>query len=433
MSTGSGIPQVRGVIIGKLRYSWLGVLVVKFIDGVLSLFGGLSLGREGPSIQMGACVASGVGERVAKSRAENNVLIAAGASAGLSAAFGAPLAAVIFAFEELFRYLSPITLLATIISAVVSDFVCGLIIGTAPVFNFDVSTMLSLSHYWLLLVLGAICGLAGAGYNIGLLWTQNMYEKLCNRFKHFSLVPCFLIAIPVAFLLPVTLGSGHQVLDVLTPEAGIGYLLVLLVVKYIWSTLSFSSGCPGGIFFPLLILGAAIGSVFSACAIQLGIIDPSLFYNFVILSMSAMFAAIVRAPITGIILLTEMTGNYAHLLPLTLVSVIAYFVADAVKVKPIYDSLLERMTAGKTSAYAGTNARITTGLVVHQGAAAAGKRIEEIGLAPGMLIISIRRGEQDVLAQPTTQVEVGDYLTVLMDRSTETAAREHLAKLFSAR
>jgi NhaP-type Na+/H+ and K+/H+ antiporter len=161
-------------------------------------------------------------------------------------------------------------------------------------------------------------------------------------------------------------------------------------------------------------------------------VPDGLFYNFVVLGMAGMFASIVRAPITGIILLTEMTGTLTHLLSLTVISLIAYFVADRLHVKPIYDSLLENMTQDKdgTSPVAHPRARITTAMVVHHGAKAAGARIQDIDMPAGTLLISVRRNQEEILPHKDMVIQAGDYLVFLMERANETDEREKLKGLF---
>ena len=136
MISGSGIPQVKGIMMGYIKDTWFGTLCLKFIGGTVAILGGLSLGREGPSVQLGACVAEGVTKKVKATRMEKKVLIASGASAGLSAAFNAPLAGVVFALEEIFKYFSPLILLSTMAAAVAADFVAKNVFGMEHVFQF---------------------------------------------------------------------------------------------------------------------------------------------------------------------------------------------------------------------------------------------------------------------------------------------------------
>ncbi|MDR1016187.1 MAG: ClC family H(+)/Cl(-) exchange transporter [Coriobacteriales bacterium] len=428
MATGSGIPQVHGLIIGKVDYPWLRTLLAKFAGGALTVFAGLSVGSSGPSIQMGAAVASGASKLFGRSHTERNILIAAGAAGGLSAAFGAPLAAVIFVFEQILRYLSPVTLLSAIAASVVSDFVASFVFGLQPIFNFAVVQSLPLQDYWILLLLGVTAGLAGAGYTAGLLLMQKVYQKLYRRFKLFSLAPAFLLSLIFAIFLPQVIGSGHDLLGLINPGTGLLFLAVLLVCKYAWSSLAFSSGAPGGIFFPMLVLGALLGAVCGKLALMLPWVSPDLFYNFVILGMVAIFSAIMRTPITGIVLLTEMTGTVTQLLPLTAVALIAYFVADRLRVKPIIDALLEALSQAKTKASQRPGGRVQLHFVVPQGSPLIGRTLEWLWreLPAGVLLIGVRRGPQDLIPQPGMQVQPSDSLLFIAERAQESLKRAQL-------
>lgn len=343
MISGSGIPQLEGILKGyfRKRKSWWNTLILKIAGGAISIAGGLSLGREGPSIQLGACVAEGVSKKMCHSRQEKKILIASGASAGLAAAFNAPMAGVIFALEEIFKYFSPTILLSTMSAVVAADFVSKKFFGMAPVFDFTITQAIPLNSYGILILLGILLGTFGAFYN----WTLDKTKKLFTKIKCLNtrtriLVP-FFCALILGLVFPVVLCGGHRVLEQLTPGNSICFILLIFAVKFIFSMISFGSGAPGGIFFPLLILGASLGSVYALVLINYTGLDASYFYNFIILAMAGYFTAIVRAPITGVVLIMEMTGSFSHMLSLTVVSVTAYVVAELLHSTPVYDKLLE--------------------------------------------------------------------------------------------
>ncbi len=345
MISGSGIPQLKGILAGHLENRWFHTLCAKFTGGALAILGGLSLGREGPSVQLGACVAEGVSKKLKLTEEERNRLIAGGASAGLSAAFNAPLAGVVFALEELFDSFSPLLILSVMAASVSADFLSKAVFGLQPIFQFPESGVLPLSSYWMLLLLGVILGICGVLYNKILLGTQALYKKWIPVDKR-PLIP-FILAGILGLLFPVILCGGHEMLSYLDLSAGFWFLFLLLAAKFLFSMISFGSGTPGGIFFPLLIIGATIGALFGTMSVHLFGVSTDLFFLFVILAMAGYFTAIVRAPITGIILICEMTGGFENLLALTIVSFVAYGVTELLKSKPIYESLLENLLKGK--------------------------------------------------------------------------------------
>jgi H+/Cl- antiporter ClcA len=423
MSAGSGIPQVKAVISGYFKDKWYKTMLAKIFGGALAILGGLSLGREGPSIQLGATAADGIGKRLTKSRAERKILIAAGASAGLSAAFNAPLAGVIFAFEEIFGYLSPATMLATTVAAVIADYISlGFFEGT--VFEFQVAESVALSQYWTLLVLGVVTGLAGAFYNFALVKTQKTYNKIFAKLKMFKPMPVFALAFVVGIIFPVILAGGHAVLENFIPEKTLLLILGITVAKFVFSVISFSSGVPGGIFFPLLIIGGGIGAVYAKTLLLTGQIDSTLFYHLIILAMAGFFSSIVRAPITGIILLSEMTGNFDHFLPLSLVCVISYVTAEVVKSKPIYDSLLENLLDKKIP-----DSEIDVGTImiteyVKIGSQIENKILKDISFPKDVLIVSIERLGEHITPNGNTILRAGDRLQILCKEADSHIARE---------
>jgi H+/Cl- antiporter ClcA len=432
MAGGSGIPQVKGIILGFLKDNWFSTLIVKFIGGATAILAGLSLGREGPSIQLGACVGDGLGKLLSKSRTERKILIAGGASAGLAAAFNAPLAGVMFAFEEIFRYLSPIILLATTVSAIIADYISKIFVGMTPIFSFDTSDAIPLNAYWILILLGALTGLAGAFYNKALIWAQLFYGRLWSnlRMKILKPVPIFAFAVFIGILFPLAIGSGHSVLEELRFSNSVRFFLALLAVKFVFSIVSFLSGAPGGIFFPLLILGALLGASFGKIAIDWWGMETALFDNFIILAMAGLFTAIVRAPITGIVLLTEMTGSFTHLLSLTIVSIVAYIVANTTGIPPIYDSLLGALLEGRQEGAYESSKRVIIEFVVHHGAASEGVYIKDLSLPKQCLILAVTRGDLNIIPHGDTRILANDFLTVLCDSDSEGEIRKLLRDYF---
>lgn len=425
---GSGIPQVKGELMGHFEAPWFSTLIAKFIGGAASILAGLSLGREGPSIQLGASVAKGIGQEWASSRAERRMMIAGGASAGLAAAFNAPLAGAMFAVEEIYKYLSPSLLVVVLASAMTGDFVSKMAFGLSPVFSFKTTGEVPLNLYWVLLLLGVALGGAGAVYNYALIGTQKLYKAL-NRLPESArpVVP-FLLAGVLGLIFPVVLGGGHQMLEELNGSTTLGLLCLMFVVKFLFSMVSFGSGAPGGIFFPLLILGGALGAI--AAKISGRFVSAELFDTFVVVAMAGYFAAIVRAPVTGTILLLEMTGSFDCLLPLIVVSFTAYLTADLIKSAPIYDSLLENLLHGGACEKRCDLARkIVVEQIVHHDSKAAGRAVRALGLPGECLLIAIRREGEELIPSGDTVIRGGDQLTFLVNERDEGKKRELLTRL----
>ena len=349
MISSSGIPQVEGEVSGRLSQNWKRVLPAKFAGGFLCMLGGLSLGREGPSIQLGAMAGQGISRALGRGKREEKFLMTCGASAGLSAAFHAPLAGMMFAVEEIHKTFSIPILLPVMTASVTADYIASHILGLDPVFHFQITEYLPQNYYWLLILLGILVGVSGVFYNWGMLKAQELYRKIPFLKETGRLLIAFLTAGVLGLVMPSVLGSGSGLIVSLTKgEMVLGMVVLTLVVKFLFSAVSFGSGAPGGIFFPLLILGALLGAVFAMTGAEFFGLDPVYINNFVLLGMTGFFTAIVRAPLTGIILLFEMSGSISQMLSLSIVSVTAYIVATLMRSEPIYDSLLKRILKADT-------------------------------------------------------------------------------------
>lgn len=297
MISGSGIPQVEGEVSGRLSQNWKRVLPAKFAGGFLCMLGGLSLGREGPSIQLGAMAGQGISRALGRGKREEKFLMTCGASAGLSAAFHAPLAGMMFAVEEIHKTFSIPILLPVMTASVTADYIASHILGLDPVFHFQITEYLPQNYYWLLILLGILVGVSGVFYNWGMLKAQELYRKIPFLKETGRLLIAFLTAGVLGLVMPSVLGSGSGLIVSLTKgEMVLGMVVLTLVVKFLFSAVSFGSGAPGGIFFPLLILGALLGAVFAMTGAEFFGLDPVYINNFVLLGMTGFFTAIVRAP-----------------------------------------------------------------------------------------------------------------------------------------
>lgn len=415
MSSGSGIPQVKGIILGLMKMRWLSVLITKFINGVLAIGAGLSLGREGPSVQLGAAVGQGISRQFGRSKLEENYLLTSGASAGLAAAFNAPLAGVIFSLEELHKNFSPAVLMSAVAAALTAVMVSQHFFGYNPVFNFVGLPVLPTENYWIVLLLGLLMGILGIGFNRCLIFSLSCYDHIpfSNTFK--IALPLMFAGI-LGFLLPEVLGGGNHLVDELAENSfSFIFLIILFTVKFFFTMLSFGSGVPGGIFLPMLVIGALGGSVFSHSLNFFGQLDSYYNTTIIVFSMAAYFSAIVKSPITGSILIMEMTGSFQHMFPLIIVSMTAYLVTDIAKVKPIYEQLLERslLKQGKIAPPLSTNDKIIIEAAVGINSALHGKQIKNIIWPPNSLLISIKRGDLEIIPKGNTKLMIGDYLYIL--------------------
>jgi len=433
MISGSGIPQVEGVLLRKLDMTWWKVILGKFMGGVLAIGSGLSLGREGPSVQLGAAVGQGFSKLFKRIKLEEKYLMTSGASAGLAAAFNAPLAGVMFALEEVHKNFSPLVLLSALSAALSADIVTSEFFGLKPVLDFKSLAVLPLKYYFYIILLGVILGILGVAFNKTLLKTQDLYAKQKWLSKELWVIIPLLLSVIIGLSLPAVLGGGNQLITslVITGNFPITILLVLLLVKFLFTMVCYGSGAPGGIFLPLLAIGALIGNVYGVVLVHFFNFDSIYINNFIILAMAGYFTAVVRAPITGTILITEMTGSFSYLLSLAIVSIAAYIVADLLRSKPIYESLLERILhkQGEGVVLGNEKNKSILEFAVCMGSKLDGKQIKEIQWPSHCLLVAVKRGEQEILPKGDTVIYPGDYLIVLTNEDKVSKINDALIEM----
>lgn len=431
MIKGSGIPQVEGQVMGIFHVCWWRVILKKFIGGVLAIGAGLSLGREGPSIQLGALAGEGLSKVLRRDETEQKYLLTCGASAGLAAAFNAPLAGMMFALEEVHKNFSLSVLLSALTSAVTADAVSKVFFGLTPVFDFGEIPTLPLIYYLALPFLGVLLGAGGWLYNKVLPAFQRGYRKITFVKRPFVMIIPFWAAGLAGIFMPELLGGGHHIIQLL--PAGnllLSYLALLLVGKFIFSMISFGSGAPGGIFFPLLVLGALLGAIFGQIAITYFGIPQQYYINFLLLGMAGMFTGIVRAPVTGIILIAEMSGAPAQMLPLAVVVVTAYLTADLLKSKPIYETLLENMRQGRKEEQESATEKVLLNFPVESGCRADGKAVGELRWPENCLVVSILRGGEELIPHGDTRIQAGDYVVVMCPQNNQSEYHSKIESKF---
>lgn len=349
LSSGSGIPQVQAENQGLVSMNALRVVLSKFAGGIAANIGGLSLGREGPSIQIGAASGKLLAQAFGRNEDETEYMISAGASAGLAAAFNAPMAGTLFTVEEMHKKFTPILLVPSLVASVFADFISKNIFGVGPAFVFHITRFISLPHYWHLLIFGVITGLLGAGFNRVLLLGLKFFDILKVHDLIKKMIPFLAMGI-TGYFAYLLLGGGHDLISEteLKPIA-LSVMIFLFIAKFVFTCMCYGSGAQGGIFLPVLVLGGLIGSIYYVFMNMLGVITLDYYSNFIILGMVGYLTAVVRSPILSIMLVTEMTRNFNSMLPCALVAIIAYVVANITRTEPVYESLLNRLVKNISS------------------------------------------------------------------------------------
>jgi len=310
------------------------------------------LGREGPPVQLGGNIGRMLLDIFRmKSTEARHSLLATGAAAGLSAAFNAPLAGILFIIEEMrlqFRY-SLISIKAVFVGVIMSSIVFRIFNGEHAVIEIGRLADAPVNTLWLYLLLGMIFGVVGVAFNQFIFRIQDLFQRLHGgRLSKVLLVGALLGGGcgVLGLLLPAAAGGGSSLIPLAAAgNFSIGMLLFLFIVRLATTLLCFCSGAPGGIFAPMLALGTLLGTAFGLCAAA-WLPDYHLqAATFAIAGMGALFAASVRAPLTGIVLVLEMTDNYQLILPMIITCLGATLLAQFLGGQPLYSSLLARTLA----------------------------------------------------------------------------------------
>lgn len=344
-ASGSGIPQVEAELEGTLPPPSLMLIPVKFVGGILAIGSGLLLGREGPSVQMGACIGGWLGRSLGLDASAVRMLLASGAAAGLATAFDAPIAGAVFILEELVRRFDLRTTASTLTTSVTAVAVSHVLHRPTRIFDVPQGPDVGLPQLGLALGVGLACGLTGWGYNRLLLGWLHLVAGL-RRIPVWSVAGGIGMGIAaLGCVVPEAVGGGESVARrlVLAP-ASLTTLAGLAVLRFLLGGLSYAARTPGGLFAPILALGALIGGLVGNIALQLLPSLPLAPTTLSFIGMAALFAAIVRSPATGIILVSEMAGSTGYVLPLMAACIGAECVAVSLGSEPVYDSLRRRLS-----------------------------------------------------------------------------------------
>ncbi len=353
LAAGSGVQHVEAVMRGEAEPAPLRVLPVKFVGGALALGSGLALGREGPTVQMGATIGDTLAKWMRMPALDMRRMQTAVAGAGLGVAFSAPLGGAIFAFEEVARGFSLRLVVATLLATATATGVAWWLIGDAPDFVVEAPPLPVWSSLIPFLLFGLLLGAAGVAYNRLVVFFLDLGDR-------FAAVPPELRAAAIGGLIglvlwiePVLVGGGDELNQwILEGRAPVVSIVIVLLIRWFLAPISYAASTPGGLFAPLLLLGTAFGALFAAAgnavlpALEL---DP---VAFSIVGMAAFFAAVVRAPLTGVVLIVEMTATTTQIVPMLGTTTAAVLAATWLRGQPVYDTLRLRMLEARARAAA---------------------------------------------------------------------------------
>ena len=347
-AAGSGIPQVKASYALHAGNVPMRDSIGKFILGIIQIGSGASLGREGPTVQICAGISSFLARTLALSTRNQRRMAAVGVAAGIAAAFNAPISAVTFTLEEVIGDLDQTMLSGVIVAAAIAASVERMILGRHPVFELKyVDPLVPASSLLFYVLLGAAAAVASVAFTDSLLGLRARFKQLTAvpKWVHPAIGGAMTGALAVVALLWVKqrgiAGGGYDTLSLaLNGSLAVRVLLILCVLKLVATVCSYSSGGAGGIFAPSLFIGGMLGGA-------IGFLDVAVFHHasgtlgaFALVGMGAVFAGIVRAPMTSVLIIFEMTGSYELILPLMVSNMIAYTLARHWRRTPVYEALL---------------------------------------------------------------------------------------------
>ena len=413
-TSGSGIPHLEAVLLRFRRLEWKRVLPVKFVGGVIAIGSGMALGREGPTVQMGGAIGDLISRWLKVSERERLTLISAGAGAGLAAAFNAPLSGLVFVLEEVRRDFQPIVFGAAFVAAAIADIIARIGSGQFPIFSVPSYPVPPLASLPIFALLGLVAGTFGVLFNRGLLFTMDMYGRLPDRFVLPAAAVTGGFVGLAGWFSPLLMGSGHALAEsALKGDLLLAAIPLFFVIRFSLTTTSYASGAPGGIFAPLLVLGALIGLVIGQIAHNISPDVAPIPAAFAVVGMAAYFTAIVRAPLTGIMLIIEMTGNYYQMLPLLVSCFCAYAVAEFLRDLPIYEALLERDLKRGGDAHL-LKEPIVAEFTIQVNAPFAGHEVRSLGLPSGCILVRCSDGKREWVPKANTRLEAHMHITAMV-------------------
>jgi CIC family chloride channel protein len=337
---GSGVPQTKAALFAREGRITLRTVLGKFFCTSATLASGIPLGREGPSVQVGAGIGSVLGRLLGLSNEQVKKLIPVGAAAAIAAAFNTPLAAVLFSLEEIVGDLHAPVIGAVVLASATSWMVLRVSLGNHPLFKVPQYQLVSPAEFAVYAVLGVAGGLVSVAFARLLLGMRARFLKFPKKTVWFQPLAGGLLVGVMGWFVPQVLGVGYgYVGDALNGNMAFKVMLLLVVLKLFAVTTSYASGNAGGIFGPALFLGAMVGGTVGTVAHHLFPAYTAVPGAYALVGMGAVFAGIVRAPMTSVLMIFEMTQDYAVIVPLMIANLVSLFIASRLQHEPIYEAL----------------------------------------------------------------------------------------------
>jgi CIC family chloride channel protein len=340
---GSGVPQTKAALFAREGRITLRTVLGKFFCTSATLASGIPLGREGPSVQIGAGIGSVLGRFLGLSTEQVKKLIPVGAAAAIAAAFNTPLAAVLFSLEEITGDLYAPVMGAVVLASATAWVVLRVLLGDHPLFKVPQYQLVSPAEFPVYAVLGVAGGVVSAAFVRLLLGMRARFLRFPQKTVWFQPVVGGLLVGVMGWFVPQVMGVGYGFVgEALNGRMTFQLMALLVVLKLFAVTGSYASGNAGGIFGPALFIGAMLGGTVGTVAHHLFPAYTATPGAYALVGMGAVFAGIVRAPMTSVVMIFEMTQDYAVIVPLMIANLVSLFIASRLQRAPIYEALAEQ-------------------------------------------------------------------------------------------
>lgn len=447
---GCGIPQAEGATRGIVPLKWFRDMTAMFAASLLSVLMGLSIGAEGPSVLIGACAGDGVADTLKRDRLVRKYQATGGACAGLAVASNAPLTGMAFAFEEAYKRFTPEVFICSfssvifgILTRTLTYAALGLEIQSA--FHSFVFHELPLSNYLFAVGAGLVSGVLGVAFYKLCFVMRGLFKKIRFPKEGYTYIvritAATLIGGAISLLAAAVMGGGHGFIESLGTAGGtkpsalesvfglpiVWTLIVVLLLKLLVTSVNVGSGLPCGIFIPILAIGACVGGALNRLWLALGM-DAAYCDLMIMICMAAVFTAIIRAPITAIVMICELTGSFAPLLPVIIAVSIGYMIGELFYAEGIYEKLLEEYEHES-----GIHERAVVEVFVFtvaSGAMADRRAVRDVLWPAGARVKEVSRGDEHILPDGDTVLCRGDVVTVVCKTAEHEKVKEELAHIF---
>ena len=425
--SGNGVAEIKGKLAGLFRLNWISVLIRKFIGSVIVIGLGIPVGRNGPSIQIGGVSGQGVNSLLKGSKSEENILVSSGVAAGLSAAFNAPLSGLVYVLEQVHQRFSSILILAVFSSSIVASFVAFRLFGTEPAVSLSPVGEFPMEYFLYLILFGVLLALVGSIFQRMSLKMSSLYSKIPVP-KYIIILAPFVLVILIGLFWPEMLGGGASVIkNIARQRTATTILLVMFVFRLLAFVASFGSKIPGGMLMPMLTMGALTGAIFGNFTLSMTGLENVFIRSFVIYGMAGFMSVVYKTPLTAIVLTTELTGSITQMMPISIVSLTAYIIADISGIKPADEITLKSISQSIPKVFEGKLESIT--VFVEADSNLDGAVLKEYSFPYNAQISKITRHKNEFIPHKDTVFFQGDEITISVDSGFVKEVNKYIDKI----